>query len=137
MGYLALGGDYFSLSEEGRASEYYAKAFQLRERTSEREKLAITAEYYSSVTGELDKAAQTYQEQIQTYPRDYRAHLDLGNVYGMQGQYENAKEAHKESLRLAPRYCCTLRQSFNRSAGITILRRSAAISSTGTDEKTG
>ncbi|MGA7766444.1 MAG: serine/threonine-protein kinase [Candidatus Sulfotelmatobacter sp.] len=102
MGYLALGGDYFSLSEEGRASEYYAKAFQLRERTSEREKLAITAEYYSSVTGELDKAAQTYQEQIQTYPRDYRAHLDLGNVYGMQGQYENAKEAHKESLRLAP-----------------------------------
>ena len=102
MGYLALGGDYFSLSEEGRASEYYAKAFQLRERTSEREKLAIAAEYYSSVTGELDKAAQTYQVQIQTYPRDYRAHLDLGNVYGMQGQYENAKEAHKESLRLAP-----------------------------------
>jgi len=102
MGYLALGGDYFSLSEEGRASEYYAKAFQLRERTSEREKLAITAEYYSSVTGELDKAAQTYQEEIKTYPRDYRAHLDLGNVYGMQGQYEKAKEAHKESLRLAP-----------------------------------
>ncbi len=102
MGYLALGGDYFSLSQEGRASEYYAKAFQLRERTSEREKQIITAEYYSSVTGELGKAAQVYQEQIRTYPREYRAHLDLGNVYGMQGQYEKAKEAHKESLRLAP-----------------------------------
>ena len=36
---------------------------------SEREKLSITAAYYRNVTGELDKAAQTYQEQIENYPR--------------------------------------------------------------------
>ena len=102
MGYWALGGDYFSLSEEGRASEYYAIAFQLREHTSEREKLAITATYYDSVTGELDKAAQTYQEEIKTFPREYRAYLDLANVYDMQGQYEKATKVHRESLRLAP-----------------------------------
>ena len=43
MGYSAVGSDYSSLGELGRASEYYTKAFQLREHASEREKLAITA----------------------------------------------------------------------------------------------
>jgi serine/threonine protein kinase len=58
-GYRAVGGDYFSLGEPGRASEYFAKAFQLREHASEREKLEITAVYYQTVTGESDKAIQT------------------------------------------------------------------------------
>ena len=80
MGYAALGIDYFSLGEVGRASEYYTKAFQLREHASEREKLAITADYYLNVTGELEKAAQTYQEEIESYPRDTGAHVDLGCV---------------------------------------------------------
>ena len=46
MGYRAVGVDYSTLGELGRASEYYTKAFQLREHASEREKLAITAHYY-------------------------------------------------------------------------------------------
>ena len=102
MGYNAVGIDYFGLGEVGRASEYYTKAFLLREHASEREKLAITGNYYLNVTGELDKAAQTYQEEIESYPRDSRAHLDLGNVYTSQGQYERAMEAYRQSLRLAP-----------------------------------
>src|SRR5713226_4303039 len=102
VGYWEVGLDYFGLGEPGRASEYFTKAFQLREHASEREKLAITADYYSNVTGELDKAAQTFQEEIANYPREYRAHLDLGNVYGGQGQYEKASEAYRQSLRLAP-----------------------------------
>jgi DNA-binding winged helix-turn-helix (wHTH) protein len=64
MGYRAVGEGYVVLGEPERAREYYTKAFQLREHASEREKLAITAEYYRDVTGELDKAAQTYQEEI-------------------------------------------------------------------------
>jgi serine/threonine protein kinase/tetratricopeptide (TPR) repeat protein len=101
-GYNAVGNDYASLGEIGRASEYYTKAFQLREHASEREKLTITAAYYSNVTGELDKAAQTYQEEIEIYPRDYRAHVDLGGVYAAQAQYERATESNRQSLRLAP-----------------------------------
>ncbi len=102
MGYWEVGLDYFGLSELGRASEYFTKAFQLRDHASEREKLSITAAYYSNVTGELEKAAQTYEEEIASYPRDYRAHLDLGNVYTGEGQYEKASEAYRQSLRLAP-----------------------------------
>ena len=45
MGYWAVGTDYYSLGELGRASEYYTKAFQLREHASEREKLYIVADY--------------------------------------------------------------------------------------------
>ncbi len=102
MGYASVGSDYQSLGELGRASEYITKAFQLREHASEREKLGIAADYYLDVTGELDKAAQTYQESIESYPRDFRAYNSLGLVYGGQGQYEKAAEVTRQGVRLAP-----------------------------------
>ena len=102
MGYAQVGNDYFSLSELGRASEYFTKAFQLRDRASEREKLEITANYYDTVTGELDKAAQTYQEEIDSYPREAPAYNRLGVVLALQGKYEQATEITGQALRLAP-----------------------------------
>jgi len=102
MGYRAVGLNYSSLGEQGRANEYLTKAFQLREHASERERLAITAEYYRTVTGELDKAAQTYQEEIHSYPRESAAYNRLGILYGEQGQYEKAAEMTKQGIRLAP-----------------------------------
>ena len=102
MGYEGVGIDYYVLGETGRASEYFTTAFRLRAHASEREKLRLTADYYSNVTGEVDKAAQSYQEEIQTYPREWRAHLDLGNQYTSQGQYEKAREAFSQSLSLVP-----------------------------------
>jgi serine/threonine protein kinase/tetratricopeptide (TPR) repeat protein len=102
MGYLAVGWDYENLGEVGRASEYFSKAFQLREHASEREKLAISADYYQNATGELDKAAQTYQEEIETYPREYVAYDSLAGVYASQGQYEKATELNRQSLSLVP-----------------------------------
>jgi eukaryotic-like serine/threonine-protein kinase len=104
MGYRAVGADYTSLGEVGRASEYYTKAFQLRDHASERERLVITADYYSSVTGELDKGAQANQERIDNYPRDYAAYGDLGLVLAEQGQYEKAAEVARQGVQLAPDY---------------------------------
>jgi serine/threonine protein kinase/tetratricopeptide (TPR) repeat protein len=101
-GYMAVGIDYQSLGELGRASDYFTKAFQLREHASEREKLAIAANYYSSVTGELDKSAQTLQEEIESYPRKSSAYVNLGVSYVAQGQYEKAVEVGKQALRIAP-----------------------------------
>jgi tetratricopeptide (TPR) repeat protein/predicted Ser/Thr protein kinase len=102
MGYWAVGVDYGSLGETGRASEYFTKAFQLREHASEREKLAIAADYYATVTGELDKAAPTYQERIESYPRDSGAYVGLAVMYSEQGQYEKAAEVMRQAQRLAP-----------------------------------
>ena len=102
VAYEAVGGDYGNLGELGRASEYFTKAFQLREHASEREKLRITGQYYQNVTGELDKAAQTYQERIESYPREPLAYGNLGIVYSEQGQYQKAIEITRQGLRLAP-----------------------------------
>ena len=102
VGYTALGNGYASLGEVGRASEYYTKAFQLREHTSEREKLLITAQYYENVTGELDKAARTYQEGIASYPREAGVYGNLGLLFASQGQYEKAAEMLRQAVRLAP-----------------------------------
>ncbi|MGB9488573.1 MAG: adenylate/guanylate cyclase domain-containing protein, partial [Terriglobia bacterium] len=102
MGYWAVGGDYLDLGEFGRASEYFTKAFQLREHASERERLIITADYYLNVRGELDKAAQAYQELIESYPRDLAAHNGLGTVFNMRGQYEKAVDTFRRGIRLDP-----------------------------------
>ena len=102
IGYAAVGNDYFSLSQTERATEYDTKAFQLREHASAQEKLAITANYYWSVTGELDKAAQTYQEEIKSYPRTSKVYNNLGTLFALQGQYEKAAEITKQAVRLAP-----------------------------------
>jgi tRNA A-37 threonylcarbamoyl transferase component Bud32 len=102
MGYMAVGGEYFSLAEPGRASEYLTKAFQLRDHASEREKLALAANYYLNVTGELDKAAQNYQEEIENYPNKSRARLNLGVVYAELGQHEKSLELTREDLSVSP-----------------------------------
>jgi serine/threonine protein kinase/tetratricopeptide (TPR) repeat protein len=102
MGYNRVGDDYSSLGEAGRAIDYYTKAFQLREHASEREKLGITANYYEVVTGELDKAAQTFQEVIESYPKESGGNNSLGLVFASQGQYEKATGVARQALRLAP-----------------------------------
>jgi len=102
MGYLEVGTDYDDLGEIERASEYYTKAFELREHASEREKLLIAGDYYGIVTGERDKAAQTYQTIIASYPRNSAAYIDLGTIYGDLGQYGQAAEVTRQAQLLAP-----------------------------------
>jgi eukaryotic-like serine/threonine-protein kinase len=104
LGYWAVGTGYASLAEVERASEYYTKAYQLRDHASERERLVIAADYYQSVTGELDKAVQTYQEKIESYPRESAAYGNLGIVYAALGQYEKATEITKQEMHLAVDY---------------------------------
>ncbi|MGA9528163.1 MAG: protein kinase [Terriglobales bacterium] len=102
MGYWAVGGDYSELGQFGRASEYYTEAFQLKDHASEGEKLDIVAFYYMHVTGELDKAAQAYEEEIENYPRKPFAHSILASLYGNQGQYAKAADLTRQALRLTP-----------------------------------
>ncbi len=102
IAYQALGLNYYNLGELELAREYVAKAFQLREHASEQERLAITAYYYDTATGELDKAVQAYQEEIASYPRESGHRANLGFVYAEQGQYEKAEAITIQDLSLAP-----------------------------------
>jgi serine/threonine protein kinase/tetratricopeptide (TPR) repeat protein len=102
VGYLAVGETYSNLGELARSSQYLTKAFQLREHACEREKLLITGDYYSIVTGELDKAVETYQAQVETYPREPAGYISLGAVYAGLGQYEKAAEVTRKGIAILP-----------------------------------
>jgi len=102
LAYAKLGTVYGNLGEEEVAVQYYTKAFERRERVSEREKLYISAHYYNTVTGELDKAIETYTLWGQTYPRDWTPRNNLSLAYGGIGQFEKAVEEGREALRLNP-----------------------------------
>ena len=102
MAYAAVGIHYSNLGQPARASEYLGKAFQLREHASERERLTITSNYYSSVTGELDRAAKVYQEKIASYPREIAAYNNLGIVFAELGEYEKAAEVTRQGILIAP-----------------------------------
>jgi len=101
MAYSSLAVAYVNLQQPSLALEYATKAYRLRDRVSEREKLQITANYFRA-TGQLEKEAQAYELWIASYPRDFLAHANLGANYFSMGHYENALAEFQETLRLAP-----------------------------------
>jgi serine/threonine protein kinase/tetratricopeptide (TPR) repeat protein len=101
--YAQLSLSYFNLGEEGLGIENARKAYDLREKVSEREKFFIEANYYLGVTGEMDKAAQTCELWQRTYPREFLAYNHLAYVSGFFGDYEKALEELREALRLEPK----------------------------------
>ena len=100
--YHAVGVDYLSLGQPERANEYFTKAFQLREHASEKEKLLITADYYRNVTGELEKAVQVFQQEIESYPRDFAAYGTWASRTASLGQYEKAAEVTRQDIEPHP-----------------------------------
>jgi eukaryotic-like serine/threonine-protein kinase len=99
---LNLAVDYSNLNEPGLAAGYARKAYELREKVSERERFAIDAFYFESVTGELEKAAQTYELWQQAYPRNSSPYTNLGFISLNLGSYEKALSEQREVLRLEP-----------------------------------
>jgi tetratricopeptide (TPR) repeat protein/predicted Ser/Thr protein kinase len=103
MAYRAMSAVYGNLNEVGRMEENARKAYDLRGKVSERERLSIEAMYYWNGTVELEKAAQTYEQWRQTYPRDFIPYENLGAIYGSNlGNWARALEEFVESLRLNP-----------------------------------
>jgi eukaryotic-like serine/threonine-protein kinase len=102
MAYVQLGLSYAGLGETSLAAESIRKAFELRDRVSEREKLNIESRYYHAVNGDLEKARQAYELWAQTYPRDWVPRKQLGDIYWALGQYEKTLAEFREALRLNP-----------------------------------
>lgn len=99
--YAALAGVYRNLQEPSLALECATKAYALRDRANEREKLRISAAYYSA-TGELEKEIQTYELWKTNYPRDFVPHNNLGDDYFGLGRLDEALVEYQEAVRLAP-----------------------------------
>jgi eukaryotic-like serine/threonine-protein kinase len=101
LAYAALAVSYNNLGQPSLALECATKAYQLRDRVSEREKLRISGVYFGR-TGEMEKEIQTYELWEANYPHDFVPHNNLGVRYSFMGQYEKALAEFQEVLRLQP-----------------------------------
>jgi DNA-binding winged helix-turn-helix (wHTH) protein/tetratricopeptide (TPR) repeat protein len=103
MAYALLGRMYGDIGESALSAESTAKAYQLRDRASDDERFFISASYDMQVTGNLEKAQQTCEFWMQTYPRAMVPHAFLsGIIYPAFGKFETAAEEAIKTVRLDP-----------------------------------
>jgi hypothetical protein len=103
LAYANLGFAYDDQGESGLSVENATKAYQLKDRVSQREQSVITATYQMHVTGNMEEAERTCQLWAATYPRDPMPHGFLsGGIYGVLGRYDRAVEEGKKAVELGP-----------------------------------
>ena len=100
--YASMGSAYTNLGQTSLAMANYKKAYELRDRVSERERFDFESRYYTYVTGEIEKADHSYSQWLLDYPGDYIPHGNLGVNYIVLGQYEKAIEEMRASLQIKP-----------------------------------
>jgi serine/threonine protein kinase/tetratricopeptide (TPR) repeat protein len=102
MAHARMGTCFGNLGQTTRSAESTRKAYDLRERVSERERFYITSHYEGYVTGNLEASRKIYELWAQTYPRDDTPPTNLAVLYIAQGDFEKTLPASRESLRLTP-----------------------------------
>src|ERR1700685_2476116 len=102
MAYAGLAVIYGNLGQASLAADYAKKAYDLRDRVSERERYRISALYFQNVTSEVEKATEAYELWAKSYPRDFVPHGNLGFLYAGLGQYDKAIAETQEALRIEP-----------------------------------
>ncbi|HEY9126683.1 MAG TPA: hypothetical protein VIM62_06130, partial [Acidobacteriaceae bacterium] len=90
LAYARMGTIYDNLGEHLLSRQNYQRAFDLRERTTDRERLYITSHYYSAATGEIERAIQAQQLWRTLYPRDMTPANNLAIEYLALGQMDKA-----------------------------------------------
>ncbi len=101
LAHLRLGVVAGNTGQLSLATKEVAKAFELRDRTSEYERLYINAYYYFDV-GQLEKTTQGWELMKQTYPRDEVSRINGAVAYADLGQYEKTAENCLEAIRVQP-----------------------------------
>jgi DNA-binding winged helix-turn-helix (wHTH) protein/tetratricopeptide (TPR) repeat protein len=128
IAYAGLGITYGTAREYDLAAQFSRRAFELRERVSEREKFYISARYYMDVLNDGDRAIEVLELWKQTYPRDFVPRTNLSARYCAIGRYQDALEEASEGVRLNPHagvaYAALAHTSLclgrHREAGLTI-----------------
>jgi len=102
MAYWFLSVSYHNLGEATLATQSAAKAYELRDRASEEERLSISAFYQEFAIGNAPKALEAYRVWQETYPRDSAPHGIMVGAYVRLGQWDNALAEAQTALRLNP-----------------------------------
>jgi serine/threonine protein kinase/tetratricopeptide (TPR) repeat protein len=101
--YADLSIVYWNMGQTELSAEYTRKAWELRDRVSDRERLWILFLYDRQVTGNLPRELETIESWVRTYPHDWRAFAVLAGWGTLgTGQYERGLQATQEALRLNP-----------------------------------
>jgi eukaryotic-like serine/threonine-protein kinase len=103
LAYAQLGSAYSNTGDTTNATPYLRKAFELRDRATEPERLYITGRYFDIVTGELEKGAETYRLWTRMYPGEWLAFNALANDANLMGRYQIAADAAARAVELEPR----------------------------------
>jgi eukaryotic-like serine/threonine-protein kinase len=102
MAYARLGTVYNNYGQVDVSTEYRKRAFELKDRASELERLYITAHYYAD-SGQLEKGIAAYELYKQTYPREVTPYVNLAVTYVLWlGEFEKGLENAKEAIRVDP-----------------------------------
>jgi serine/threonine protein kinase/Tfp pilus assembly protein PilF len=101
MAYARLGNQYSTVGQADLARQNFQKAFELRERASEREKFYITEKYYDG-TGQLAQTIQALELYAHTYPSDWSPHVNLSVAYQTLGDFDKGLAESLEAIRLEP-----------------------------------
>ena len=101
LAHLREGIAYFNLGEESQANTEIQRAFDLRDRTSEYEKIYIAAFYYFE-NGDIEKSLQSWELMQQSYPRSSVAYINAAVQLAQTGQYQKAIDDNLVAIRLDP-----------------------------------
>ncbi|HEY7925539.1 MAG TPA: protein kinase [Vicinamibacteria bacterium] len=102
MAYAKLSALYGNIGESERGNDYGKKAFERRDRVSEREKFYISVRYYAWNTGELERELEVVEEWKRAYPRDSVPHNYEGVTSANLGRWEQSAAAHREEMARDP-----------------------------------
>jgi len=102
LAYLAMARNYYELQEGREAAIYYKKAFDLRDRVGQDERLGIEARYYALGQGDAMKGLTAYEAWAAMYPHDWRPWLNIANLDNQLGNYPAAIEAGNRAVQLNP-----------------------------------
>ena len=108
MAYANLGLSYSAIGESVLSAESTTRAWQLRDRVSDRERFFIDFTYDRQVTGNLERAYQTLELWSQTYPRRGGNTNPQDLIGGLSthgtGRFERAIAAAHEAIAVDPNF---------------------------------
>jgi len=103
MAYATMATCYSNFGEASQAEALLRKAFDLKDRVTERERFYVLSHYYDFAVDDVDKTLETYKEWLRVYPRDEVPRDNLALLYNSRGEYETAIPYSLDAIKLNPK----------------------------------